>query len=91
MCYSGLSVDFARQIGANTMIRGIRDTSDLTYERSLSWSNNILDKSITTIWIPVSQKFAHISSSLVRELLKFNKAVDQLVPEKIAAFIKENS
>ena len=81
--YSCLTGEFARQCGAVAMIRGIRNTTDFNFERSIEATNRRLFPEITTVMLVTPDEYAHISSSIVRELLSFNHDVSEFMPEGI--------
>ncbi|MBQ9138311.1 MAG: pantetheine-phosphate adenylyltransferase [Alistipes sp.] len=81
--YSCLTGDFARQCGAVAMIRGIRNTTDFNFERSIEATNRRLFPEITTVMLVTPDEYAHISSSIVRELMSFNHDVSEFMPEGI--------
>ena len=79
--YDGLTVDFARSIGASALLRGVRSVKDFEYERELADVNLRLG-GIDTVLLVSEPEYAHVSSSLVRELLKYGKDVSDLLPQK---------
>ena len=81
--YSTLTGDFARQVGAVAMIRGIRNTTDFNFERSIEATNRRIFPEITTVMLVTPDEYAHISSSIVRELLSFGHDVAEFMPEGI--------
>jgi len=78
--FSSLLVDFAENLGANTIIRGIRAVSDFDYELQLTLMNRKLAPKIETIFLMPSEKYIFISSSLVKEIATLNGDISQLVP-----------
>ena len=80
MSYSNLTVDFAHEVGANTIIRGIRTIKDFEYEETIADINRKLT-GIETIFLFTEPDLASISSSIVRELMKYNKEVTQFLPK----------
>jgi len=72
--FDGLAVELARQEHATAIIRGLRLVTDYEAELELSFNNRILSPEIHTVFIPPTQEHVHISSSIVRELLAFEKA-----------------
>ena len=80
MSYSNLTVDFAHEVGANTIIRGIRTVKDFEYEETIADINRKLT-GIETIFLFTEPDLASISSSIVRELVKYNKEVTQFLPK----------
>jgi pantetheine-phosphate adenylyltransferase len=80
MSYSNLTVDFAHEVGANTIIRGIRTVKDFEYEETIADINRKLT-GIETIFLFTEPDLASISSSIVRELMKYNKEITQFLPK----------
>ena len=80
MSYSNLTVDFAHEVGANTIIRGIRTVKDFEYEETIADINRKLT-GIETIFLFTEPDLASIRSSIVRELMKYNKEVTQFLPK----------
>lgn len=74
-----LTVNVAKSIGANFIIRGLRDTTDFEYEKNIARINEILSPDIMTIFILSDPKFDNISSSMVRELQSYNQDVSQFI------------
>lgn len=81
--YSTLTGDFAREVGATVLVRGVRNTIDFEFERSIEATNRQLFPELTTVLLPTPAEYMHISSSTVRELLAFGRKVDELLPSKI--------
>ena len=81
--YSSLTGDAAREVGATAIIRGVRNTIDFEYERTLAQTNRRLYPDITTLLLFTPAKYADVSSSTVRELLAFGREVDWLLPEGV--------
>ena len=81
--YSTLTGDFAREQGAVAMIRGIRNTTDFNFERSIEATNRRLFPDLTTVMLVTPDEYAHISSSIVRELLSFGRDVSDFMPEGV--------
>jgi len=83
VAFDNLLVDFARDNGANTIIRGIRSVGDFEYEQSMDYANSSLDNSIESIYLMPKLKYSYISSSLVRTLIEFNGKISHLVPLEV--------
>ena len=81
--YSSLTGDVAREVGATAIIRGVRNTIDFEYERTLAQTNRRLYPDITTVLLFTPAEYADISSSTVRELLAFGREVEWLLPEGV--------
>ena len=67
--YSGLTVDFCQQEKANHIIRGIRNTADLEYEKTIALANQQLNKNVNTIFLVAKNEYAFVSSTIVREII----------------------
>ena len=80
MSYSNLTVDFAHEVEANAIIRGIRTVKDFEYEETIADINRKLT-GIETIFLFTEPELASISSSIVRELMKYNKEITQFLPK----------
>lgn len=81
--YSCLTGEEARKVGAVAIVRGIRNTTDFNFERSIEATNRRLFPELTTVLLVTPDEYAHISSSIVRELVSFNEPVDQFMPSGI--------
>lgn len=82
MSYSGLTVDVARECGAQFMLRGVRSVIDFEYERSIADVNREIS-GLETVMLFTEPVYAHISSSVVRELLSYGRDVSSFVPEQM--------
>ncbi len=80
LAYSGLTVDFAQEQGAGFMVRGIRSVKDFEYEESIADINRKLS-GIETIFLFTEPELSAVSSSVVRELLRYGKDVSAFLPE----------
>ncbi len=78
--YSGLTMDFAQQIGANFIIRGIRTVSDFEYEETIADVNRKMS-GIETILLFTEPELTGVSSTIVRELLMYHKDISRFIPE----------
>lgn len=78
--YSDLTVDFARSISANYIIKGVRSMKDFEYEREQAEINKLLAPEIETILLFASSEKAAISSSMVRELKHFGRDISDFLP-----------
>lgn len=78
--YTGLTVTLAQELSAHVLLRGVRSSTDMEYERTLADLNrHIAD--METVLLPASQRLTHISSSVVRELLHYGADVSAFLPE----------
>ncbi len=85
--FDNLTVELAKTYGASIIIRGLRAVSDFEYELQLGYLNNSLDDSIETVYLMPKLQHAFISSSIVRNLLKFNGKTEHLLPKKVQKII----
>ena len=83
-------VQAAKENECNTIIRGIRDTSDLNYELRMYNTNRRIDPNIETLFIPTDNDLSHISSSLVRQIYKLGGSIESLVPDNINKYLIKN-
>ena len=81
--YSTLTGEFAREMGATVLVRGVRNTMDFEFERSIEATNRQLFPELTTVLLPTPAEVMHISSSVVRELLSFGREVSDYLPQNI--------
>ena len=85
--FDNLTVELAKTHGASILIRGLRAVSDFEYELQLGYLNNSLDDTIETVYLMPKLKHAFISSSIVRNLLKFNGKTQHLLPKPVQDII----
>ena len=81
--YKGLTGDFAQHAGAAAVIRGVRNTTDFEYERTMAATNRRLYPEVVTVMLFTPPDVADISSSTVREVLSFGRSVKEFLPEGI--------
>ena len=77
--FSGLLIDFARECGAEVIIRGLRAISDFEYEVQLAGMNRSLAPEIETVFLTAAQSYAFVSSSLVREIARLDGDVSEFL------------
>jgi pantetheine-phosphate adenylyltransferase len=87
--FTGLTTDFARSIGANVIIRGVRAMSDFEYEFEMALMNKHLYPEIETVFMMASQEYLYVSSSRLKELVQFGRDVSEFVPPAVAQRLKE--
>jgi pantetheine-phosphate adenylyltransferase len=85
--FNNLTVELAHEHKAGVLIRGLRAVSDFEYELQLGYLNNSLDEKIETVYLMPKLKHAFISSSIVRNLLKFNGKTEHLLPREVQEII----
>ena len=87
--FNNLTIELAHEYNASVLIRGLRAVSDFEYELQLGYLNNSLDDTIETVYLMPKLKHAFISSSIVRNLLKFHGKTDHLLPKEVQKLIEE--
>lgn len=85
--FTGLSVTFAKKIGANVLIRGLRAFSDFEYEFRMALANRKLS-GIETLFLMADEKLAHINSSLIKEIAFFGGSLKGFVPPEVEKEIR---
>ena len=88
--YHGLTVDFARQLGAKVMIRGLRAVTDFEYEFPLAMMNKRLAPDIETVALYTTTDFQLVSSSLLKEVVSLGGSVNGLVPPNVEAALQRS-
>ncbi len=81
--YRGLTVDYCRQVGARYLIRGLRNSSDFDYEKTISQLNHIIGDQIETVFFISRPEYSHISSTIVREIIKGGADASPFLPPDV--------
>ncbi len=87
--FDGLLVDYAREIGAGVVIRGLRAMSDFEYEFEMALMNRHLYPEFETLFMMTSQQFFYVSSSRLKELVRFGADIREFVPPLVARRLEE--
>ena len=87
--FVGLTVEFAREVGAIAMIRGLRSTSDFDNEFAMNMMNRKLSPEIDTLFLMPAEEYSFVSSSLIKEVAQYGGDVGDLVPECVADSVSE--
>jgi len=85
-CFTGLAVNFVKQQGAAVMLRGVRTLTDIEAEFTMSLANQTLAPDIETVFLMSSEKFTHISSSLIKQIAQLGQDNNA---EQLRAFVPE--
>jgi len=85
--FSGLAVRFVRAAGSRIMLRGIRTTSDMEYEFTMSLTNLALDSEIETVFLMARETYSHISGTLLRQIAALGGDLEKFVPPQIKALL----
>jgi len=81
--FSGLLVDFARDVGATLIVRGLRAVSDYEYELQMALMNRRLTPSVETVFLMAKEEYSYVSSRLVKEVARLGGDVSGLVPGSV--------
>ena len=87
--FEGLLVDYARLRGATAILRGLRAISDFEFEFQMAHMNRRLGPKIETVFMMTSEDYFYVSSQLVREIAMFQGDISGLVPESVAARLRQ--
>ena len=87
--FAELVVDFARRLGAKTMVKGLRVISDFEWEFQMNHLNRTLAPDIETLYVMASPQYSFVSSSGVKEIASFGGNVDELVPPTVASRFRD--
>lgn len=83
--FDGLLIDFAREMEADVVIRGLRAITDFEYELQMSQTNHKLEPNVETMFLTTNIEYSYLSSTSVKEIAAFGGDVSQFVPEAVAA------
>ncbi|HIE16854.1 MAG TPA: pantetheine-phosphate adenylyltransferase [Dehalococcoidia bacterium] len=87
--YSGLTVDFAKQVGAKVMVRGLRMSSDFEREFEMAMMNKKLAPDIELVCLMASLEFQFLSSSLLKEVAQLGGCLQNMVPDHVADALRK--
>jgi pantetheine-phosphate adenylyltransferase len=86
--FDGLAVRFVREVGARIMLRGLRTTSDMEYEFTMSLTNLAMDPEIETVFLMAKETYSHISGTLLRQIATFGGELEKFVPPRVKAALQ---
>lgn len=89
VCFSGLLVDFIKENNADIVVKGLRAISDFEYEFQMALTNKKLSASFETLFLPARAEYMFLSSSVVKEIARYNGKLDGLVPSELSDMIIE--
>jgi pantetheine-phosphate adenylyltransferase len=87
--FEGLLVEFCRETGASTVIRGLRAMSDYEYEFEMALMNKHLNPEVETVFMMASQEYLYVSSSRLKELVRFGGEVSDFLPPLVEKRLRE--
>ena len=82
MNYSGLTIDFCKEIGVDFIVRGLRSPADFEFEKAIAHTNRHLS-TLETVFLLTSSQTSFISSSIVREIIRYEGDYKKLVPNSV--------
>ena len=88
LSFEGTVAELLKKENTKIYVRGIRNGVDLDYENANFYASKKLDKELTAVYLPCPQELLHISSSMVRNSLKFGTPIEEYVSEKVQAYIR---
>lgn len=86
--FDGLTVEYAKKVGATILLRGLRAVSDFEYEMQLSQTNRSLSEDIKTVFLITRPEYNFISSSSVKEILKNDGDISKFVPKPVSDYLQ---
>ena len=81
--FEGLTVHFCKKVDAHYLIRGLRNASDFDYEKTISQLNHIVGEDVETLFLISKPEFSHISSTIVREIIKGKGNARPFLPDGV--------
>jgi pantetheine-phosphate adenylyltransferase len=87
--YEGMTVEFARDIGAQVMVRGLRAIGDFEWEFEMAMMNRLLFPDLELVCFMASQQYQFLSASLIKEVASLGGDINSLVPKHVAAALKK--
>ena len=85
--FEGLTIEYAKKVGANVLIRGLRAVSDFEFEMQLSQTNSALCDEIKTVFLTTKPKYNFISSTTIKEILNNGGDISKFVPEPVYNYL----
>ncbi len=87
--FDGLLMDFAREMGASAVVRGLRAVSDFEFEFQMALMNRKLEPNVETMFLMPAEKYTYLSSRIVKEIARLGGNVDAFVPTFVAAALRQ--
>ncbi len=86
--FGGLLIDFAKNINADIIIRGLRAVTDFEYELQIAQTNRVESPKLDTVFLTTSLNYSYLSSTIVREFASYGGDISRFVPQEIIPLIK---
>ncbi len=87
--FEGLTADYAREIGATIVVRGLRAVTDFEYELQIAQTNHVINEHLDTIFLVTNLRYSYISSTIVKEVASYGGNISNFVPGEIIDRIYE--
>lgn len=87
--FQGLLADYAVEHGANVIVRGVRNATDFDVEYQLAQINSGIHPGLESMMLPASPQYQHFSSSMAREMIRYNQPLEKYLPASIIPMVKE--
>ncbi|HBH47776.1 MAG TPA: pantetheine-phosphate adenylyltransferase [Bacteroidales bacterium] len=81
--YSMLTIDYCKEVGAQFILRGLRTSADFEYERAIGQTNRLLEQGIETVFLLTESHHTFITSTIVRDVIRYGGDASAFLPEKI--------
>ena len=81
--FDGLLIDYAREVGASIIVRGLRAVTDFEYELQIAQTNRIVNSQVDTVFLTTSLEYAYLSSTIVKEVASYGGDISHFVPERL--------
>ena len=88
--FSGTVAELLDKENTNVYVRGLRNATDFDYETADFYATKKLNESVTALYLPCPQELLHVSSSIVRNSLRFHTPIDEYVTEEVKNYIEKN-
>jgi len=89
--FSGLTADFAKQMNATAIVRGIRAVSDYEYELRMALMNRRLEPTIETVFLMAGEEYSYVSSTLMKQVFQLGGRVEGLIPELVESRMRQKT
>lgn len=87
--FDGLLIDYAKEINANVIVRGLRAVTDFEYELQIAQTNKVQCPDVDTIFLTTALEYAYLSSTVVKEFASYGSDISKFVPDSVADKVKE--
>jgi len=88
-CFDGLLVEYAKKVGTNIVVRGMRTVKDFESELQMALANKTLQPGLETVFMVTDSDFSHISSSIIKEIITLNGSAKSMVPDIVETKLRE--